>query len=736
MEGAFTGGRRLKLASTTITPDLRHSIMSIRMKILLAIAFSVAFSIAGVGIMTSVQMNKAFINNFQISGKAQLDRMNSFSRYFFDSAVSNAKLLAVSPAVQASLQDLTSYVKAREAPVIVGANLPPAERGLYEEMNRMHTVIPGYTLIYVCNTDGGITLAPDVTLGPGFDPTTRPWFKAVAQKQDTVITEAYVSASDNAAVCTVATPVRVQNRFAGVAAIDIRLDTLSKEVGAVSIGKTGYVVMLDNMGRVIVDPRNSAAGIPENRRWLGKTVQELPSDVSKAIGALLAQKEGYAEAEFDGTEWLASVRTTEEGWALLLLQEKAEVFADAMGVTLGILLAGVLIIVIMLAVAWLLARSLTRPLEVLALASQGVAEGNLQAIPQEEAPFKGELGLLHRSLKQMVAKLAELIETANSKMRDAEEALALSKRSLQEAEDAKKLAEQARRDGVLHTANQLGSVIGELAAATHRLADGASRTEQRAAEQHERISGTSVAITQMSNAVGEVASSSSRTAELADNSRAESQNGRKLVNGVVDSMSEIEKQSLAMSERLSGLGAQANDIGAIMNVISDIADQTNLLALNAAIEAARAGEAGRGFAVVADEVRKLAEKTMEATKQVGQAITAIQQGTSGNMDAMNKVADFVSQSTATARKAGESLEEIEKLVDGTAGEVRSIATASEEQSATLEEINRSAEGINTLAAEIAENADMFSKEIRDLTALSDKLTVIVGNLKSEGAGAR
>ena len=706
--------------------------MSIRNKIMAAIALAVVLSVTGVGVMVSVQMNSAFVNNFRVSGKAQLDRMHSFSNSFFASAVSSAELLASSPLVAESLGTLTSYVKATEAPVIVGAKLPEPERSLYEEMNRMHTINPGYTLIYVCNPQGGITLAPDVTLGPGFDPTTRPWYTAVAQGQKAIITEAYVSASDGAAVCTVAVPVRFGSRFSGVAALDISLDTLTKEVGQVSIGKTGYVLMLDNRGRVVADPQNSSSATPEKDRWLGKTVKELPGDAGKALAELLTLKQGYMETGFGGKEWLASVETTENGWALVMLQEKAEVFADAMNVTLAILLAGGVIIAVMLGAAWWLARSLTRPLQVLASASESVAEGNLEAIPQEEAPFKGELGLLHKSLKKMVAKLGELIATANAKMFEAQEALALSRRSLQEAEDAKKLADQARRDGVLQTAGRLGTVIEELAAATRRLETEAARTGRRATEQRDRIAGTSSAIGQMNEAVSDVAAASSRTAGLADDARSEARNGRELVMGVVKSMGEIERQSLAMSDSLSGLGAQAKDIGQIMGVINDIADQTNLLALNAAIEAARAGDAGRGFAVVADEVRKLAEKTVEATKQVGSAIVSIQQGTMSNVDAMREAAAFVSASTETANKAGEALSGIESLVEGTAGEVRSIATACEEQSATLEEINRSTDGINGIAADVAESADTFSREVRELAVLSDRLTAVVTDLKQGG----
>ena len=704
--------------------------MSIRNKIMAAIAMAVIVSVAGVGVMVSTQMNKAFINNFRVSGKAQLDRMNSFTGFFFASAISNAELLASSPKVLESLPTLTSYVDATEGPVIVGSKLPEPERLLFEDMDRMHRTIPGYTLIYACNTSGGITLAPDVTLGPRFDPRTRPWYTETLRQRKPIVTEAYVSASDGAAVCTIAAPIRSGNNLAGVVGIDIRLDTLTREVGSVSIGKTGYVLMLDHKNRVIAAPQ--AAGVPAEKQWLGKTVDELPGDAAGAMKQLLAQKQGYLQTSFDGKDWLASVETTERGWSLIMLQEQDEVFADAMNVTLAILLAGAVIIAFMLAVAWWLARSMTRPLALLATASQGVADGDLQAIPQDEAPFRGELGLLHRSLKRMVSKLGELIETANAKVLEAEEALTLSRNSLQEAEEAKKLAEQARRDGVLQTAGQLGSVIDELASATTRLTSQADQAGRSAGEQHERISGTSVAITEMSNAVGDVAATSARTASLADEARAEAKGGRDLVLQVVSSMGKIEQQSLAMSESLSNLGVQAKDIGQIMNVINDIADQTNLLALNAAIEAARAGDAGRGFAVVADEVRKLAEKTMEATKQVGSAISAIQTGTTGNMEAMREAAAYVSASTETANKAGEALSGIETLVDNTAAEVRSIATACEEQSATLEEITRSAEGINHIAADMADGAEAFTREAEELSSLSARLTAIVTTLKQGG----
>ena len=704
--------------------------MSIRAKVLLAIMLAVVLSIVGVTAMVSLEMNNAFVNNYKTNSKAQLDRMNAFVGNFFANAVSSTELMAASPIVRDNIDGISVHTDRKEDYKPIGTELPQPERGLYEELSRIEHFFPAYTLVYVSNNKGGITQAPDDLLTVGFNPAKRPWYLDTVRAGKTIITEAYISDSGGA-VCTVATPIRGASgrEIAGVAAIDISLDTLTKETGTVTVGKTGYVIMLDSLGQVISDPRNSSAKTPENERWLGKTVSDLPGGAAKAMTSLRDLKNGYAEVSIGDTDWLASVQTTEQGWELIMLQESAEVFADAMRVTLSILLVGAVIAAVMAAIAWFVARSIAGPVAVLAQASHGVADGNLKAIPQDEAPFKGELGVLHKSLKRMVSKLVELIDTANNKMKEAEEALSQSHRSLQEAEEAKKLADIARREGVMQAATQIGAVITQLSAAAARLAQEAKQTDQRTDEQRNRVAGTAAAIVQMNAAVGEVAHSTSRTAMLAEEARNEARNGKKLVLDVVNSMAEIEKQSLTMREGLSSLGSQARDIGQIMGVINDIADQTNLLALNAAIEAARAGEAGRGFAVVADEVRKLAEKTVEATKQVGNAIQTIQDGTTGNVTAMEQAAAYIGESAKIANQAGEALAGIERMVENTAGEVRSIATASEEQSATLEEINRSTDSINSITVEVAESARQSSQAVSELTRLSDQLNGIVSSLE-------
>jgi methyl-accepting chemotaxis protein len=207
------------------------------------------------------------------------------------------------------------------------------------------------------------------------------------------------------------------------------------------------------------------------------------------------------------------------------------------------------------------------------------------------------------------------------------------------------------------------------------------------------------------------------------------------VEEVVKSIGLVQAQAQVMREDMGALGKQADGIGAIMNVISDIADQTNLLALNAAIEAARAGDAGRGFAVVADEVRKLAEKTMTATKEVGQAISGIQQGTTQNIGHVNESVRAVEQATALANKSGEALREIVHLVDSASDQVRSIATASEEQSAASEQISRSIGEVNIISAETTQAMTQAAQAVGELANQAHTLRNLIGELEDEGGGS-
>jgi len=277
---------------------------------------------------------------------------------------------------------------------------------------------------------------------------------------------------------------------------------------------------------------------------------------------------------------------------------------------------------------------------------------------------------------------------------------------------------------LLETATQAETIARTVLDTLGDLASHVQAADQGSELQRERTSQAASAMDQVNASILDVARNAQQAATRADQSRDKAQQGSEVVGQAATAIAEVSALARDLKQNMGALGHQAEAIGAIMTVISDIADQTNLLALNAAIEAARAGEAGRGFAVVADEVRKLAEKTMHATREVGTAIAGIQTSTQRNMEGMDRAVAAVERVTTLADHSGSALAEIVHLADSSSDMVRGIAAASEQQSAASEQIGRSVEEISVISARTADGMarsrqalDRLSLQARDLQEL-------------------
>ncbi|MDO9630419.1 MAG: methyl-accepting chemotaxis protein, partial [Humidesulfovibrio sp.] len=328
---------------------------------------------------------------------------------------------------------------------------------------------------------------------------------------------------------------------------------------------------------------------------------------------------------------------------------------------------------------------ITRPLGRLVGYSLSVARGKLDA--GIEGSYHAELGELKDSLSLMVTHLKQEIGVAKQ-----QEALAASKTC--EAENALQALQCAEGEAKAQTRQAVAEIVAKLKGASEEVLSSVSTAMREIEDIHREseqqlghIAEVATAMDEMTATVLEVAKNAGRAAEGAENTRQSAENGARVVESSVKAINTVHGLTVELKTNMVELHTQAEGIGQIMGVISDIADQTNLLALNAAIEAARAGDAGRGFAVVADEVRKLAEKTMNATKEVAQAVNAIQAAAKLNMNGTDAAAKAVEQATAFANESGQALKSIVHLVAGTSDQVRSIATASEQQSSASEEID-------------------------------------------------
>ncbi len=288
----------------------------------------------------------------------------------------------------------------------------------------------------------------------------------------------------------------------------------------------------------------------------------------------------------------------------------------------------------------------------------------------------------------------------------------------------------AQRDTIAETAKEANEISNQLSSAADELSAQVEESRKGAEVQQQRASETAAAMEQMNSTVMEVARNAGEASENARSTKEKAIEGQELVSEVVKAIKVLEQNSEKLKSSMEELGLRTESISKVMNVITDIADQTNLLALNAAIEAARAGEAGRGFAVVADEVRKLAEKTMDATKEVGEAITSIQQSTRTNVRVTETAVESVVESTALAARSGDALDEIVRMVEASANQIEEIAAAAEQQSSSSEQISRATEEINVISAESAETTVQSAMAISEVAKLAANIKELIHNMQS------
>jgi len=324
------------------------------------------------------------------------------------------------------------------------------------------------------------------------------------------------------------------------------------------------------------------------------------------------------------------------------------------------------------------------------------------------------------------------MEEVAVKRREAESNAAEAEKAMVEAHEQQDQVQELLA-AMGKAAKKASEISRSVAASVSQLASQVDEVNNGTDVQRDRMTETATAMEEMNATVLEVARNASSAAESAGRARENAQTGAEGVRAAVISIDSIKDQILDLNASMSQLGEQAESIGNIMNVVTDIADQTNLLALNAAIEAARAGEAGRGFAVVADEVRKLAEKTMQATKEVGDAVFKIQTQARENIKAVEASVEDIVKSTEAATESGQFMSEIVDIVGETAGQVESIAAASEEQSAASEEINQAVADVTQVASETAQGMSQASQALDAMAAMAADLDVVIRDMSGDSS---
>ncbi|MFC6300652.1 HAMP domain-containing protein [Pseudomonas sp. CCM 7893] len=334
--------------------------------------------------------------------------------------------------------------------------------------------------------------------------------------------------------------------------------------------------------------------------------------------------------------------------------------------------------------AWLLTRSITQPISQALSAAEEIAEGNLTRPIKVEG--EDEAGRLLLAMAKMQEKLRDTLQRISG------------------------------------SATQLASAAEELNAVTDESARGLT-------QQNNEIEQAATAVNEMTSAVEEVARNAVSTSEASKNATASAGDGRDLVQETVGAIERMSSDVQATATLIGNLAEESRDIGKVLDVIRGLADQTNLLALNAAIEAARAGEAGRGFAVVADEVRALAHRTQQSTSEIERMIGSIQAGTEHAVDSMRNSTERAESTLNIAKGAGMSLDTINTAIVEINERNLVIASAAEEQAQVAREVDRNLVNIRDLSVQSATGASQTSAASNELSRLAVDLNGMVGRFR-------
>ena len=541
---------------------------------------------------------------------------------------------------------------------------------------------------------GEVIIYPEADLGADFDPKERDWYQNALESDDSVWTEPYLDESSGELVVTVSKAYYDNSEnLLGVMGADIMVGTLMDMMSSLTIGETGYGIVIDDSGKYVVHPEQDYIGEDQSEEAYYKEI-------------INTGEQGMIEYQFDGKDnIMAFVKNPTTGWILggtvnvQEFQDKAQVILIPISITLGIAL-----ILTIIVTYWVTNRITVRIKTVMDRMNQ-IANGELNNEPLE-TKFQDETGQLtvatnemNENMRNLLTRIHEVSGTVTSQS---------------------EVLTQSSNEVVLGS-EQVAATMQEIAAGSESQANNAGSLSSKM--------DLFTTIVQEANKNGELIQQSSNEVLLMTNE------GAGLMNSSTEQMAVIDQIVHQAVGKVEGLDTHTQEISELVSVIQDISDQTNLLALNAAIEAARAGEYGKGFAVVADEVRKLAEQSSNSVTNITDIVNRIQSESSTVVTSLKEGYKDVSQGTEQIITTGKTFAKISTAVtdmgdkiNQVAKNLSDIATNNQEMNTSIEEIaavsEESAAGVEQASA----STEQTSSAMEEVAATSDDLAKLAEEL--------
>jgi methyl-accepting chemotaxis protein len=649
--------------------------MTIKSKIIALIAVSVILPMLIISLVTINNVRSNALLAFEEKSTQEIGLVDKMFSDFLNGLAEDTAFFARSNILTTlKSNDIEVYID--QSPIMMTPEKnSPAEQNAFAMMDDFGKSHPELTYIWLGTNDGGYLQWPPSVVKANYDPRPRSWYTKAVNSRKAIRIAAYADASDGTPLLDYVQRFEGQNGLHGVVGVDVSLAKLTEVLTEFKFGGEGYVVMVEDTGAVLADPSD-----PNNNF---KPLSEASKPYSSLNNGTDIQ-----QLTLDDETWLAKVYTSPDlGWKFIGLVPSRVVFANANKLIITTVIIAFIMVAIFIIIGYFLAGTAIKPIKVMASRLTDISHGEGDLTQRLSINSDDESGQMAQAFNHFVDSIDNIIGHTKSS-----------------CAQMSKVADQS--DSL---SDELSRVV------SHQV----SSVDQVSKAFNEMVSTSNV-----------VATNCTTAADAAESSERQVQEGNRLIKETMTSLHGLQAEINDSNETMSILAKESENIVSILDTIKAIAAQTNLLALNAAIEAARAGEQGRGFAVVADEVRTLAGRTSVATDEIDKMLTNLQQKTNVSADKMSQSVTVAQGSVDLATETSTVFENIHQSVLDIKSRMTEISSSAEKQHHVAEEINTNVEMIHDGTVKSDALSNQVSESATTLNKLSTELQGMVSHFKS------